>query len=214
MSTRRAPHPHPLCSTSLLALLASACAATLPDLPARAPDAAADPPELVLVWVGRGEAERWVDGAWVRAPELDYDFSVEQARHARAWSSTKSLRRRHPAYDGAAGPRAQTYAFELTLGPPDAAGVVPTTARTTLGDGVGRADVELREATLELRAAVSRLAPFDRYVITQRYRYEDGALDETVELRDGDRPYVRNVERATLFARHRFERAPTRAPAR
>lgn len=164
-------------------------------------------PDLVLVWVGRGECERLERGAWVRAPEFDYEFSVEQRRAASRWSSIKSLRRLHPDYDGSAGPRTQTYFFELTLGA--AAAAVPLTIVSSLGDGVGTSDPEFRDASLELKAPAQPGAPFDRYRITQRYDYEGGALTELVELNQGKAPWVRNREVATLFAAHRFEAPPT-----
>lgn len=196
-------------SNLLLTVGATACAGSTPWVPLTPqPD---PPPELTLVWVGRGECERLEGGAWVRVPELDYDFSVEQRRHGDRWSSVKSMRRRHPTYDGEAGERAQTYFFELAIGPVGADGKVQTQLRSSLGQGQGVTDPEFREAELEFLAeGVSSMAPFDRYRIRQRYDYEAGQLTETVELNKGEAPWVRNREVATLFAARRFEGAPTR----
>ena len=195
--------------TLFLALSAAGCGGSTPWRPLTPqPD---PPPELTLVWVGRGECERLEDGAWVRVPELDYDFSVEQRRLGDRWSSVKSMRRRHPAYDGVAGERDQTYYFELNFGPVGVDGQVQAELRSTLGRGRGVTDREFREAQLDFLAeGVSSMAPFDRYRIRQRYDYEAGQLTETVELNKGDAPWVRNREVATLFAARRFDGAPTR----
>lgn len=166
-------------------------------------------PVLTLVWVGRGEAERLEGGAWKRIPEFDYEFSVEQRRFPTHWESVKSVRRRHPGYDGSAGPREQTMFFRLDYTAPDAQGRVSSAIRSSLGDGTGRTDAGFREAVLELHPDISRFAPFDRYRISQAYAYERGALEETVELLKGETPWVRNTEKATLYAPHRFDSAPT-----
>lgn len=196
---------------SLVLLLASAChgdrGGVLPTEAGAPPE-----PELTLVWLGRGQAERLVDGQWQRAASFDYEFSVEQRRFADHWESVKHLRRRHPDYDGSAGPREQTMYFRLELGrvTDDA---VPVAITSTLGPGEGQADPEFRTAHLQMRADVPRAAPFDTYRIDQRYDYEHGVLTETVALDEGDAPWVRNRESATLFAAHRFPQPPTRAAA-
>lgn len=193
--------------TRLLPLIATctltSCAAQSPWVPPSGTAADA----LTLVWVGSGTCERLVNGAWVRTPEFDYDFSVEQKRLGTRWESVKSLRRRHPAYDGSAGPRLETWFFHLDF---EGAGPKVTTRITSsLGAGAGTTDGEFRNATLEMVAPVSRFAPFDRYRIVQQYRYEEGRLDETVSLDKGDQPWVRNTEQAVLFAAHRFAGPPT-----
>ena len=165
---------------------------------------------LTLVWVGRGECERFEDGAWVRRPAFDYEFSVEQHRLGGRWESVKTMRRLHPDYDGTAGPRLQTYFFQIEYGQPDAAGNAASKIKSSLGVGSGETDREFRASTLEIKAEVSRFAPFDQYKITQSYLYEEGTLKETVELKKGEQPWVRNHEVAALFATHSFETAPTR----
>lgn len=186
--------------TATLAAAASGCGHGRPSVPAGMTLAAGAPtrPLATLVWLGRGAAERLIDGVWRRVPTFDYEFSVEQHRWADHWESVKTLRRTDPAYDGSAGPRVQVLFFRIELGPRGLG--VDYRIQSTLGDGVGHADPEFREAVIELRADVSRFAPFDRYRITQHYRYEQGTLDEVVELADGDRPWVRNLEQARLFA--------------
>jgi hypothetical protein len=187
--------------------LLSGCGSVAAWVPLEAQPAPAD---LTLVWVGRGECERMENGAWVRRPEYDYDFSVEQRRGAGRWDSVKSMRRLHPGYDGLAGERTQTYFFRQEFGAPDASGKVAGALRSTLGTGTVMADAEFRKAELEFLAAnVSTMAPYDRYRITQRYDYEGGQLEEVVELNKGQQPWVRNREKALLFAARRFEGPPT-----
>ncbi len=174
------------------------------------------PTDAVLVWVGRGEAERFESEAWVRDPRFDYEFSVEQRRYAGRWRSFKTMRRSHPDYDGSAGPREQVlwFAIDFKTGPAGVGGVV----RSRLGDGEVVSDPEFRRSELVIKPEISSHAPFDTYRITQHYRYEDGLLEETVELLklgDGpERPWVRNTERATLYVPGRFDSAPTSALGR
>jgi hypothetical protein len=170
------------------------------------------PPQaaLVLVWVGYGEASRFEGGIWRRVPEFDYEFTVEQRRYPDRWESVKHMRRRHPRYDGSAGPRELTYYFRVEFEPSDASDRVLLRIASTLGPGHGASDREFRQSTLTIRADVSPLAPFDTYRIDQQYRYEQGILEETVRLDKGSSPWVRNHERARLFAEHMFSSPPTR----
>lgn len=173
-------------------------------------EGAPPPADLTLVWVGYGEAERLEDGAWKRIPAFDYEFTVEQRRYADRWESVKHMRRRHPAYDGSAGPREQTLYFRVDLDAVDGAGKVPLHLVSTLGPGEGQADRELRSSSLVFHADVSSFAPFDTYRIAQTYAYERGALEETVSLDKGTTPWVRNKEKAKLFGERTFAEAPTR----
>lgn len=196
----------------VLSLSITACGAAAP-VPLDLRDRAADEPELELVWVGRGECERMEGDAFVRAPAFDYDFSVVQRRYADRWESVKTMRRLHSGYDGSAGPREQVLGFRIGL---DAMldGRAGGEVRSTLGIGRWTADPEFRESTVTLAADVSAMAPFDTYRIVQHYRYEDGELEEEVELRDGGEAgpiWVRNHEHARLFAVRTFDGAPTRA---
>ena len=49
---------------------------------------------------------------------------------------------------------------------------------------------------------MSSFAPFDTYRLAQHYRYEEGRLDETVELLKSkeNQLYFRSEEHAELFA--------------
>ncbi len=161
--------------------------------PARAPD-------QTLVWIGFGEAERFEGGSWVRHPELDYEFSVEQRRYEGRWESVKQLRRLHPGYDGVAGPREQTYFFGIDWASTEANGRLAASVQSSLGSGEGYSDPEFRVASLTLHADGSAFAPFDTYRIEQNYAYARGTLTETVSLEKGSAPWVRNREAATLFA--------------
>ena len=201
-----------------LVLVSSGQAAHAQSNPSALPASATAFPEPAtsLVWVGRGEASVLTPAGWQRTPGSDYDFSVVQRRYADRWESIKEMHRRHPDYDGNAGPRDQTYYFRLDMGPV-VADTLPVRVASTLGDGSGKTDREFRRGVLEFDArGVSRFAPFNRYRITQQYRYEDGLLLETVELfkraSDGtEKPFVKIEERAELFAKRRFDAAPTLA---
>lgn len=194
--------------TACLALGAACAGPTSGALPLR--EGAPPPADATLVWVGYGEAERLEDGAWRRHAEFDYEFTVEQRRYTDHWESVKHMRRRHPAYDGSAGPREQTLHFRLDLAAVDGRGHVPVRIDSSLGPGEGDADREFRTATLVFHPDVSSFAPFDTYRIEQTYAYERGVLEETVSLDKGADPWVRNREKATLFAAHTFAEPPTR----
>jgi hypothetical protein len=196
-----------LFSTLLLLAQAAGCASAPSWTPLRtAPQATT---ETTLVWVGRGECERLEAGTWVRRPEFDYEFSVEQRRSGARWESTKSLRRLHPNYDGSAGERTQTLFFLVNYEAVTPRGSVDGAVQSTLGSGAVSTDREFRKAQIELRARVSSGAPFDRYRITQSYLYDQGQLNELVELNQGAAPWVRIHERATLYAPARFASPPT-----
>jgi hypothetical protein len=157
------------------------------------------------VWVGEGTSYRHGARGWERTPSHDYEFLVRQDRFADRWLSLKVQNRTHAGYDGRAGAADQQHGFAIDLGAIEPDGRVPLRLRSTYGDGTGHGDAEFRHAVLEFQAAgVSRFAPYDRFRITQHYRYEDGQLDETVELfrlgRDGaERPFAKIEERARLF---------------
>ncbi|MEZ4222781.1 MAG: hypothetical protein R3B13_17705 [Polyangiaceae bacterium] len=159
--------------------------------------ASAPSPRATLVWVGKGKAELFDEGAWRRVPEFDYEFVVEQQRFDDHWESTKALRRRHPNYDGSAGPRVQVMSFRIDI--TKATDGERYDVQSTLGTGAGHGDSAHRRAVLQLDADTGPFAPFDRYRITQDYAYDAGRLTELVELNDGDEPWVRNWEEAKLF---------------
>ncbi len=179
---------------------------TMQPLPRR--DRAWPTAEAVLVWHGRGEAYRMKRGAWQRTPSFDYDFTVVQRRFASTWESTKTVQRRHPAYDGSAGPRAQTYHFALKYAPSGAFQL-----KSTLGNGNGHTDASFREASMVVDADISRFAPYNRYTIEQHYDYEVGGLSETVTLvkhsATQDKPWAKVEEVAQLFGPATFPTPPT-----
>lgn len=188
--------------------LLAGCGAPPPAVPVQA---ASPTPQLTLVWVGRGEAERFEKGQWARIPAFDYEFTVEQRRFADHWESIKTLVRRHPDYDGSAGPREQVLYFRVDYTKQSSG--VSSRIQSSLGKGEGTTDPEFREASLTMKAEVSSFAPFNTYRITQHYRYEQGELSETVELlkanEQRETPWVRNQEQASLFGPRSFEHPPS-----
>lgn len=197
-----------LLALALAFALTGGCAAQGPALPSNLPiaDAPFAPAATSFVWVGTGRASVNVDGQWRRAPSQDYEFSVTQRRYDGHWESIKTQHRRHPAYDGSAGPRDQAHYFRA-----DFADTAPGAARdfrlsTSFGDGEGKIDPAFTDGRMTFAArGISRFAPFDRYRIAQSYRYREGRLLETVELlRRGDATadpvFMRFEEEATLFA--------------
>jgi hypothetical protein len=171
------------------------------------------PSQNLLVWVGTGSASVFVDGVWRRAPSQDYEFSVTQRRYGERWESVKVQHRRHPDYDGSAGARDQVHYFKLELPAASSTSGLSFNVRSSFGDGGGQIDREFRAGTMEFDARdVSMFAPFNRYRITQQYRYEQGELIEVVELfkKKGtmDTPFMRFEEQAGLFAPRRFDTAP------
>ncbi len=166
--------------------------------------------EAVLVWHGRGEAFRMRKDTWQRTPAFDYDFTVVQRRFGNVWESTKTLQRRHPKYDGSAGPRAQTYHFTVNY-----RGDGTFALHSTLGNGGGTADETFEEANMIVDADISEYAPFNRYTIAQHYDYGGGTLRETVTLvkhraSGTDNAWAKVEESARLFGPTTFEAPPTR----
>jgi len=216
-SRTRSPRLGVMAMKATLMATAFAVSALATAAPAASPVPASATPfpssQNLLVWVGTGSASAFVDGAWQRAPNHDYEFAVTQRRYGDRWESIKVQHRRHPDYDGSAGARDQVHYFRIELPAPGAAPEVAFGLRSSFGEGSGRIDPEFRAGTMEFDArGISRFAPFNRYRITQQYRYEEGELLEVVELfkRKGttDTPFMRFEERAGLFAPHRFDAAP------
>ena len=206
-----------LLATALAAALAtSAAAGAAPAASAVPPSATPFPPSRnLLVWVGTGSASVHVDGAWRRAPGHDYEFSVTQRRYGDRWESIKVQHRRHPDYDGSAGARDQVHYFKLELPAAGTGSSLNFGLRSSFGDGSGRIDPEFRAGSMEFDARdISMFAPFNRYRISQQYRYELGELSEVVELfkkkGTAETPFMRFEERASLLAPRRFDTAPDR----
>lgn len=175
--------------------------------------AAAADSALTLVWSGKGEAWRAAGAGWERDSAYDYSFTVVQERGKDAWHSIKTLQRAHPRYDGLAGPRAQTYSFAIGFRPaPDG---LASKVASTLGDGEGISDREFRRQRLDLALPdPSRYAPYTHIRISQLYRYEDGRLEETVELVQrrggGEKAFMKVEERAEIFVKGRLDGPPSR----
>lgn len=169
-------------------------------------------PEVRLMWVGVGRAQRFVDGIWKRSPEQDYEFSVRQDRFSHRWESIKNMHRRHPEYDGSAGPRNQTHFFLINYAN-GKQGSVESEIESSLGPGNGTTDLEFRRAEIELSPEISSLAPYNRIRITQRYEYESGLLHEMVylyDLKDGrEVPFFRVEEQARIYTFAPLSAAPT-----
>lgn len=168
---------------------------------------------LTLVWSGHGMAYRPRSGAWERDSAYDYAFTVVQQRDGARWRSVKTLQRRHPAYDGRAGARAQTLFFELDFHREGDSLV--SRVESSLGAGKGRGDREFRVQQLELAAAGTGLfSPYTHFRISQQFLYEDGRLEETVDIikrKSGEEtPFMRIEERAFIYARGILPGAPTR----
>lgn len=198
-----------LIAALLIAL--TGCTTTQPNLPLSKSDFI--DPDKILVWVGRGESFIWKDGAWLRSEANDYNFSVTQRRYSKHWDSIKDMHRRHPDYDGSAGPRDQTMHFMLSYSKAEKG--LKSEIKSSLGTGTGSTDVEFRKALLEIAAnGISSFAPYNKYRISQSYNYEEGQLIETVELfkqtENGEVPFVKINEKAKLFSPTLFQHAPTR----
>lgn len=196
------------------ALTVSAIASAAPSASVIPASATPFPPsQNLLVWIGTGSASVFVDGAWRRAPSQDYEFSVAQRRYGDRWESIKVQHRRHPDYDGSAGARDQVHYFRIEMPASGPSSEVKFALKSSFGDGNGQIDSEFRTGAMEFAARdVSMFAPFNRYRITQQYRYEQGELLEVVELfkikGSTETPFMRFEERAGLFAPRRFDTAP------
>ncbi|NBC29837.1 MAG: hypothetical protein GVY29_07580 [Spirochaetes bacterium] len=190
-----------LFAIAVVALVATGCS-TAPSIVSNTEPAS---PVEQLVWVGTGTSWVYADGQWVRTPEQDYRFMVRQNRYADRWESLKVQNRTHPDYDGTAGPADQQHSFTIRFGEARTDGTIPIELTSTYGNGTGWTDDEYWHAVLEFEAAdVSRFAPYNRFRITQEYRYDEGVLLETVELFEVDQegretPFARIEEEARMF---------------
>lgn len=171
---------------------------------------------VLFLWYGTSRAYRFVDGVYERDEVYDYLFSVRQLRQGNTWKSIKTLHRTHPGYDGKAGDRDQTMYFELRY---EKMGEhIVAKLKTSLGSGGGSTDKEFRHQVLEFdfnqgTGLAGLFIPYNRIRITQRYKYEEGKLLETVELfkKKGDQeiPFMKNEEVAHMYIKGKFNSAPT-----
>jgi hypothetical protein len=195
---------------AMVIVAAAGCSTT----PSIISDVAESSPEEQIVWVGTGTSWVYADGEWRRTPEQDYLFLVRQNRYSSRWESLKVQNRTHPGYDGIAGAADQQHSFTIRYGTADVNGTLPTELTSTYGNGSGWTDSEYRHAVLEFEAAgVSRFSPYNRFRITQEYRYEEGVLVELVELFKVDRngqenPFARIEEEARMFYPRQLQLAP------
>jgi hypothetical protein len=155
------------------------CASTTSPLPLT--DAPPPAPSSSSAFAGHARAFRFVQGAWVAAPEYDYDFLVLERRFTDHWEAIKEIHRRHTRYDGLAGPRDQTLYFAVRTSPaPD--GGHDLVADGSLGRGSGH---EKAGGGLVLELASARkgwFVPFDTIRIRQERPALEGRVRETVEL--------------------------------
>jgi len=176
-------------------------------------------PQKVLTWVGAGTAYAWQDGEWQRDATQDYEFSVVQRRYDRYWKSVKTMHRRHPDYDGSAGPRDQVHYFRVNFDERKD-GRVPLTLTSSMGAGSGHTDKAYKSVRFDLELDAPTIAqwfmPYNRLKFDQTYDYAGGALREEIVLvkADGERerPAFRIVESARLFASGKMAEAAS--PAR
>jgi hypothetical protein len=163
----------------------------------------AEKPLKTAVYVGMGDAYRFVRGEWERLPSYDYEFSVVQWFHEDGWESIKEIHRRHPDYDGRAGDRDQTLYFRVKTGPAEGSSRT-LHIQSSWGQGRGTADADLSNVVVEFSPDISRFAPFNTFRITQRFSFDEGRLRETVEILkkiDGqERPFMKIEEEADMYA--------------
>jgi hypothetical protein len=163
----------------------------------------AEKPLRTAVYVGMGDAYRFVRGEWERLPSYDYEFTVVQRFHEDGWESIKEIHRRHPDYDGRAGDRDQTLYFRVKTGPAEGSSRT-LHIQSSWGQGRGTADADLSNVVVEFSPDISRFAPFNTFRITQRFSFDEGRLRETVEILkkiDGqERPFMKIEEEADMYA--------------
>lgn len=165
-----------------------------------------------ILWVGTGKSYIYNNGQYHRSPSTDYGFEVVQRRYKNTWQSTKNMHRIHPDYNGKAGPRDQNMYFGIEFSK-DGNKLI-SQIKSSLGQGSGISDIEFRDQTLVLSIDnISSFSPYKTMRITQNYQYENGVLEETVELfklKNGKEiPFVKIEEKAKMFRPTQFNQAPT-----
>lgn len=161
------------------------------------------PPALSSsVFAGHARAERFVAGSWLPVPEQDYDFLVLERRFADRWESVKEIHRRHPRYDGGAGPRDQTLYFAVHTSPAIDGGL-DLLVEGSLGVGKGHMRPGGGVVVELIATARGWFVPFDTVRISQSREGADGRLAESVELfsrRDGKEiPFMRMAEEGIIY---------------
>jgi len=183
-----------------IALSLTACTSLQTSLPLT--DQPPQPPLSSSVFAGHAQAARFVAGSWQPLPEQDYDFIVMERRFAERWETVKEIHRRHPRYDGGAGPRDQTLYFTVRTST-TADGGLDLAVEGSLGTGKGHLGAE-GGLVIELTAADRGwFVPFDTVRISQSRQDAAGRLAETVELfsrRNGEEvPFMRMMEEGIVY---------------
>ncbi|MGE5344797.1 MAG: hypothetical protein ACM3JH_02490 [Acidithiobacillales bacterium] len=152
------------------------------------------------VFEGRARAYRFVGGAWVAAPEDDYDFIVLEQRYADHWEAVKEIHRRNPKYGGRAGPRDQTLYFSVRMSlAKDGHDLV---VESSEGNGTGH---ETAAGFVFELAYAHRgwFVPFDTIRIVQERSAGEGRLREIVELlskkKGGETPFMKMEEEGLVY---------------
>jgi len=185
----------------LLAAFLVGCSSTTSPLPLT--DTPQPVPSSSSVFAGHARAFRFADGAWVVAPEYDYDFLVFERRFADHWEAIKEIHRRHPKYDGRAGPRDQTLYFFVRMSPaPD--GGHDLVAECSLGRGTGHEKAGGGGLVLELASSQKGwFVPFDTIRIRQERPAVEGRIQETVELlskgKGREVPFMKMEEEGLIY---------------
>ncbi len=166
-----------------------------------------------IIWVGSGEAYVFNAGEYIRNESNDYSFEVVQRRYGNLWKSIKNMHRIHPDYDGKAGKREQTMFFEIDFSKQDEK--IVSKINSSLGNGTGVTDNEFRKQVIQFSVDnISSFAPYNTMRISQKYKYEEGILLETVELfklLDGkETPFAKIEERAVIFRPVALKDAPNK----
>jgi len=163
------------------------------------------PPPAALssrVFVGYAWASHFANGNWTQVSEYNYEFLVLERRFNDRWEVIKEIHRRHPRYDGRAGPRDQTLYFVVRTSPAVDGGF-DLAVEGTLGAGKGH-EAPGGGLVLELVPAERGwFVPFDTIRIRQSRETTYGRLEEVVELfsRRGGKeiPFMRMREEGIVY---------------
>jgi hypothetical protein len=186
---------------SVLAFSLVACSSLHTPLPLTDVPSPAAPSSTVFV--GDARAFHFADGGWVPVPEYDYEFLMLERRYADRWEAIKESHRRHPRYDGRAGPRDDTLYFSVRTSPA-ADGGLNLAIEGTLGTGKGHEEPGGGGLVLELATAQRGwFVPFDTIRIRQTREAASGRFKEVVELfsrREGrEVPFMRMQEEGIIY---------------
>ncbi len=156
-----------------------------------------------LVWIGTGSTNVYEDGEWISTPTEDYTFMVYQKRYEDQWKSHKIMNRVFDNYSGAAGDVDQQHLFVVSYDQ-ESNHSRNFDILSTMGNGEGVIDSEYENATMFIDAGISKFAPYSHIRLIQKYDYDEGTLNEVIELvklhkDSSETPYMRIIETASLF---------------